>query len=226
MRSFDQIFAIAAGRHGGKAALERKLEKPKPVEQLKNIPDAWWLAGMARAVFNSGFNWKVVESKWSGFESAFSKFDPNKVAMLSDDDLDRLTKDTRIIRHAEKIRSVRENAVFLLELKKERGKGDHQLAIWPSTDFVGLLEMLSKRGSRLGGNTGPYFLRAMGRDGFILNDDGVGRLIEEKVIDRPPTSKRAMRAVQDAFNVWMDESGRSLMEISRVIAMSHGDPYY
>jgi len=29
-----------------------------------------------------------------------------------------------------------------------------------------------------------------------------------------------MRAVQEAFNAWKNESGRSLTEISRVLAMS------
>jgi len=48
----------------------------------------------------------------------------------------------------------------------------------------------------------------------------VARLIAEGVIDKNPTSKTAMKQVQAAFNVWQDESGRSLTEISRVLALS------
>ena len=46
------------------------------------------------------------------------------------------------------------------------------------------------------------------------------RLIAEGIIDKPASSKTTMRAVQGAFNTWMDQSGRSLTEISRVVAMS------
>ena len=47
-----------------------------------------------------------------------------------------------------------------------------------------------------------------------------GRLIAEGVVDKTPTSKTAMKAVQAAFNTWMDQSGRSLTEISRTLAFS------
>ena len=48
----------------------------------------------------------------------------------------------------------------------------------------------------------------------------VDRLIAEGVVDKPPTSKKALADVQAAFNTWMQQSGRSLTEISRVLAMS------
>ena len=226
MNSFDDIFAIAAERRGGASAVERLLERPKSIGDLNAIGDDRWLAGMTQAVFNAGFNWKVIEAKWDGFEAAFDGFDIHRNALLGDDDLDRLTRDTRIVRNGAKIRSVQQNAQLLVELKAERGNADHQLAAWPATDFTGLVEMLGKRGSRLGGGTAQYFLRQMGRDGFILGGDVVSRLIAEGVVDKPPTSKAAMRAVQDAFNLWMTQSGRSLTEISRVLALSIGEVRY
>jgi hypothetical protein len=48
------------------------------------------------------------------------------------------------------------------------------------------------------------------------------RLIAEGVIDKAATSQKAMTSVQDAFNTWLRQSGRSLTEISRVLAMSIG----
>ena len=50
--------------------------------------------------------------------------------------------------------------------------------------------------------------------------DVTTRLIVEGVIDKPATSKTALRVVQAAFNTWMEQSGKSLTEISRVLAMS------
>jgi hypothetical protein len=50
----------------------------------------------------------------------------------------------------------------------------------------------------------------------------VKALIGQGIIDKPPTSKTAQRAVQHAFNTWRAESGRSLSEISRTLSCSVG----
>jgi hypothetical protein len=42
------------------------------------------------------------------------------------------------------------------------------------------------------------------------------------VVDGPPTSARAMAAVQAAFEAWRVESGQNLTTISRVLAQSIG----
>jgi hypothetical protein len=60
----------------------------------------------------------------------------------------------------------------------------------------------------------------MGVDSLIFSQDVVARLVAENVIDKTPSSKRALKQVQDAVNEWRTESGRSLTEISRVLAMS------
>ncbi|MCY0094381.1 DNA-3-methyladenine glycosylase I [Hoeflea ulvae] len=220
MRSFDEIYEIAAARKGGAEALEAQLSTPKSAAELAAIPDDRWLAAMTRGVFQAGFNWKVVENMWPGFEAAFDGFDIGRCAMLNDEDFDRLVSDTRIIRHGAKIKSVQQNAVFVRELAAQSGSAGKAFADWPSTDFIGLMELLRKRGSRLGGATGPYCLRAMGKDSFILSQSVTGRLIAEGVVDRQPSSKKALADVQSAFNIWMQQSGRSLTEISRVLAMS------
>ncbi len=226
MRSFQEIFDIASERKGGVQALEDLLEPATSAAKLADIPNDRWLAMMAKCIFNAGFNWKVVDAKWPGFEEAFEGFDPARVAMFHDDDFARLVSDTRIVRHGGKIRAVHENAIFCNALARESGKGPKGVGTvlggWANEDFVGLLDMLKKRGSRLGGNTGQYFLRFMDRDGFILSADVVARLIAEGVVDKAPTSKKAMGQVQQAFNTWHDQSGRGLKEISRVLAMSVG----
>jgi len=220
MRSFDQIFDIAAGRKGGAEALNAMLSQPKPAAELAAIPDDRWLSAMTRGVFQAGFNWKVVENMWPGFEAAFDGFDIGRCAMLNDEDFERLVSDTRIIRNGAKIRSVQENALFVRDLARQSGSAGKAIADWPSTDFIGLLDLFKKRGSRLGGTTGQYCLRGQGKDSFILSQSVVDRLIAEGVVDKAPTSKKALADVQAAFNVWMEQSGRSLTEISRVLGMS------
>lgn len=220
MRTFDEIFAIAASRKGGANALNAMLAPPKSAAELAALPDDRWLAAMTKCIFQAGFNWKVVESMWPGFEAAFDGFDIGRCSMLTDEDFERLVSDTSIVRHGAKIRSVQENAIFLQTLAAEAGSAAKAIADWPSDDFIGLLDVLKKRGSRLGGTTGQYCLRSLGKDSFILSQSVVDRLIAEGVVDRPPTSRKALADVQSAFNVWSGQSGRSLTEISRVLAMS------
>ncbi|MDQ7018279.1 MAG: DNA-3-methyladenine glycosylase I [Robiginitomaculum sp.] len=222
MQHFEDIYAIAAKRKGGEKALESLLAKPKPSAALAKIPDDRWLSCMTKCIFQAGFNWKVVDSMWPGFEAAFHGFDLDHCALLHDEDFDRLVSDKRIVRHGTKIRSVQQNAVFLDEFAGEYERAGQAFAAWPTEDYVGLLSVLKKRGSRLGGNTGSYFLRFMGVDCFILSRDVVARLITEEVVDKTPLSQKSMRATQEAFNIWQEQSSRSLTEISRVLAFSIG----
>ncbi|WP_164657988.1 DNA-3-methyladenine glycosylase I [Tropicibacter sp. Alg240-R139] len=219
MHHFDEIFGLAAARHGGDQALEAKLSKPKSPQELANMPDDRWLSVITKCVFQAGFNWKVIEAKWDSFEEAFDGFDLGRCAFMDDEKFDALLTDTRIVRNGTKIATVRDNAAFLLELRQEGGVGQ-TLGGWPSTDYIGLLGMLKSRASRLGGTTAQYAMRFAGRDSFILSQDVVARLVAEGIVDKTPTSKKALAATQEAFNTWMDQSGRSLTEISRVLAMS------
>ncbi len=220
MQTFEAIWQRAAGRKGGSAALEVLMPEVRSPAELRAIPDDRWLAEMALRVFQAGFNWTVVKNKWPGFEAAFEGFDPGRCAMLSDDDIDRLVANKAIIRHAAKILSVRENAVFVTDLAREHGSAGAFFADWPADDLAGLLLVLKKRGSRLSGTTGQYFLRFMGKDSFILSKDVVAALVREGVVEKTPSSAKGLRAVQEAFNNWATESGRSLTQISRVLAFS------
>ncbi len=139
---------------------------------------------------------------WPGFEAAFEGFDIGRCAMLNDEDFDRLVSDKRIVRYGAKIHAVQENAVFITDLVNEYEGAGAAFSRWPSSDYVGLLAMLKKRGSRLGGNTCQYFLRFMGVDGFILSRDVIARLVAEGVIEKSSTPQKSLAAMQDAFNQW------------------------
>lgn len=222
MGRFQDIYDRAADSKGGSAALEKLLQTPKSKSELEATPDHRYLAGMTKCVFQAGFSWKVVEQKWDGFEQAFLGFEPRRVVALNDEDLDGLMHNTAIIRNGQKILATRDNARFVLDLAEEHGSASRFFANWPAGDIVGLWSLLKKRGSRLGGASGQYFLRFAGIDTPILSRDVVAALIGEGVVDKNPTAQRDLKAVQDAFNGWQTESGRSLTEISRVLANSVG----
>ena len=219
MKTFDDIYELAANRKGGASALEKLLEKPKTSAFLRKIPGDRWLSAIVRSVFQAGFVWRIVEHKWPDFEQVFCNFDLHHVAYLSDEAIESLLEDARIIRHRTKLLATRDNAVFLLELANEHGSAANYFANYPATDYVDLLAELKKRGSRLGGTSAQYFLRTMGKESFILSRDVVRALIREKIVDRAPNSQRDLRATQDAFNIWCAQSKRSLTEVSRILAM-------
>ncbi len=225
MRDFDDIFALAAARHGGQQALETKLAAtaPLPADKIAAIADDRILSQMSRHVFQSGFSWAVIDKKWPGFEEAFDGFDPAINAAMSDERFDALLKDTAIIRNGAKIRSVALNAQFLVRLAAEHGSAARVFADWPEDDFSGLLDYLKSHGDRLGGQIGARVIRALGKASYILSDSVVAALIAQGVVATFPTSKRDLAAVQKAFNEWSAESGRDLTAISRTLAMSTGE---
>jgi 3-methyladenine DNA glycosylase Tag len=222
MDTFAEIYARAADLKGGVDGLEELLPEPKTPAQLKAITDDRYLAEMTKCVFRAGFVWKIIENKWPGFEEAFHGFDTMACAMLSDEDLEQLQQDDRIVKNGKKIATVRNNASFVREVKGEYGSFGRFLADWPVADITGLWSVLKARGDRLGGNSGPFFLRFVGKDTFMLSQAVVEALIAQGIVDKSPTGKKALADVAEAFNAWRTESGRPLCAISRTLAASVG----
>ena len=228
MRDFEAIFALTAARKGGAAALEALLAAtaPRSPAEIAATGDDRILAEMTRRIFNAGFSSKVIDDKWPAFEAAFEGFDPRLNAFMSEARFDALLKDRGIVRNAAKIRAVQVNAQLLLDLAEKHGSAARFFADWPDSDLVGLLDLLRKRASHLGGDAAPRFLRGIGKPAFIATSDMAAALIREGVIERPPSGKRDLAAMQAAFNQWSAESGRDLTTISRVLAMSIDAPRY
>ena len=65
----------------------------------------------------------MVQAKWSGFEEAFSGFDPSVVAEFTPEDVDRLVSDPSIIRNRRKIEATIHNANRILDLNRDNGFG-------------------------------------------------------------------------------------------------------
>lgn len=222
--NFDQIWQKAADRKGGSQRLETLLPDAEDVAVLRSIGDDRWLAQMTKSIFQSGFVYRVVHNKWPGFEEVFQGFDPVTSARFSDDQLEAFAQDKRIIRNRKKVQTVRHNASMILDLVEEYGSMGKLVADWPVEDLVGLWDLFKSKGSRLGGNTGPYFLRNMGKDTFLLTRDVVRALMDFDVLESEAvTSKKARRAAQTAFNTLHKQSGRPMCQISRLLAYTVGE---
>lgn len=224
MTKFQALWDRAADRKGGEDELALLMPKTVSEADLLAQTDDRWLSMMTRCVFRAGFVWRVIEAKWDGFEEAFSGFNIAGMSHLNDERLDQFAKDTRIIRNPQKIKTVRDNAIFIDDIIEEHGSFSKYAADWPSDDIIGLWGVFKKRGARLGGNTGPMVLRSMGKDTFMLTNDVVAALVNHKIIDTDKVaSQRAQRLIQDAFNQWQQETGLPHSHLSRIAAMSVGD---
>ena len=219
MTSFEKLYQIAVSNYGSMLDLEAALPVPKTEEELEDIPDDRYLSMMTRCVFRAGFVWRVIDHKWSGFESSFVNFNPLAIAHFSDERLEELAQDTNIVRNYTKIVATRNNAGFVLDQQRRYGSFAKFIAQWPRNDISGLWLELKKHGSRLGGNTGPMMLRGMGKDTFLVTKDVCDALINHGFIDKfSPHSQRDLKNVQVIFNNLQEESNRPLSQISRILA--------
>lgn len=223
MLEFAEIRARAARRKGGEEVLASLLGPVADNKAVARVGDDRILSTMSARIFAAGFVWRVIEQKWPGFEEAFLGFEPKRLLFQPDDFWHDLASDSRIVRNPQKIRSVRENAAFVDSVSREHGGFGRFLAEWPADDQVGLTAYLAKHGSRLGGNTGQYFLRWIGWDTFIISADMSAALRDAGVeIAENPVSKRDLARIQWQLNEWKEETGLSYGHLSRILSLSIG----
>ena len=220
--SFESIYRRACERKGGEAVLEAMLQPPLSKAQIASIPDDRFLAEMTKKVFQSGFVWRVIEQKWPDFETVFFGFDVDKVLLMPDEMLEQKATDKRIVRNYKKVMTVRENAIMIKDVAREHGSFGKFVTGFDANNITQLWTFLKKRGARLGGNTGPYMLRALGIDTFLFSRDVEDYLRKNDIIDGGLTSQKSLNAANAAFAQWQQQSGRSLQEISAIVAFSWG----
>jgi len=218
---FNTIYQRACERKGGEAEVAALLPKVRSARALANTPDHRYLSEITRCVFQAGFVWRVVNHKWDNFEDVFFGFPPEKIVMLSPEQLERFGQNKRIIRNMQKIVGVQHNARFILDVAREHGSFGKFIAQWPSENLIELFAYLKKHGSRLGGMTGQRVLRNMGKDTFVITGD-VTRCLQQAGVDikSNPTSKRELTLIQDAFNQWHRETELPYSHLSRICACS------
>ena len=135
--------------------------------------------------FQAGLTWELILNRRESFRDAFDNFKPKTVASYSNRDINRLLNNSKIIRNKQKITSSINNALRVLEIRKEFGSFNN--FIWSFVDgktihnnFVTLsdlpsqtkesLEMskdMKRRGFKFVGPTICYaFMQAVG----LVND--------------------------------------------------------
>lgn len=222
MESFDAIYQRACERKGGAKNLEAMLPSSLTKAQVAKIPDDRFLAEMTKKVFQSGFVWRVIEQKWPDFETVFFDFNIEKILLMPDEMFEQKATDKRIVRNFKKVMTVRDNALMVSDVARKHGSFGEFVAQYSPQNITELWLYLKKHGARLGGNTGPYMLRALGVDTFLFSRDIEDYLRKNDIISGGLTSKKSLESANAAFYQWHLESGRSLSEISVIVALSWG----
>src|ERR1700758_1700082 len=125
--SFGPILEAARTRLGA-GALETRLTQPRSPAELKAVPDDRYLSQMELRIFRAGLKHSLVDAKWPAFEEVFGGFETRRVRAMSDEALEALLADRRVIRHWGKLKSVRDNAAGMIGVAEEHGT----FGAWPA----------------------------------------------------------------------------------------------
>ena len=140
--------------------------------------------------FQAGLSWECVLNKREGFREAFDGFDASVIACYSDEKLEELRRDPRIIRNRLKIKAARTNASVFLAIREEWGSFDAYLWHWtkgqviyewnqtrsPLSDQIS--SDLKKRGMTFVGTTIIYaYLQAVGV--IFSHEDGCWKCVQD-----------------------------------------------
>jgi DNA-3-methyladenine glycosylase I len=155
--------------------------------------------------FQAGLSWLTILRKRENFRRAFAKFDFEKVARFNTRSVERLLRDTGIVRHRGKIESTINNAKRARDLVDECGSlaayfwrfeppqrhepfsKDKSTVLTTSTESKALSKDLKGRGwSFIGPTTAYAFMQAMG----LVNDHVAGCAVRAQARD---ARKRFMR---------------------------------
>lgn len=218
---YQWLYETASKRFANSDELESFLPQCLTENELKAKTDGQYLSAITRRVFQAGMTHSVINARWPAFEKAFWGFDPEKMVMLSPEQIEAFAKDETLIRHLTKMRTIPLNAQMILDIRREQHSSFAEfIANWPIEDIIGLWALLKKRGSRLGGRSAAGFLRLIGKDTFLLSSDVIARLNANGIIKGTPTSQADLKLVQETFNQLHKQSGRPLCQLSSMLALS------
>ncbi len=140
------------------------------------MPDWWYrneyppnddayFENLSRVIFQAGLNWNVVEKKWPTTKKAFEGFSIGKVTRFTDSDIERLLKDTGIVRNRSKVRATVENAKRFVEIKKKHGSFKKYIdSLDKSENYAGIVKELTTKFKHLGPSSANIFLYTVGED--------------------------------------------------------------
>ena len=142
--------------------------QPKAPRVAETIPDvitphsaAEYFEVLTRAVFQAGVSWKQIATHWDAYHDAFGAFDPARVAMFDELDIERVLATPGVLRMPRKVRATIANAKVFDEIEREYGGIKNYFESFKSYDT--LAKDLKKRFTLMGDMNVWYFLFRTGQ---------------------------------------------------------------
>lgn len=131
-------------------------------EKRPNSDDAYF-ENMSRIIFQAGLNWHVIDSKWATTKEAFLNFKIEKIARFTNADVERLMKDTGIIRNKGKIQAIIQNAIRFKDIEKQCGSFQKYLdSLDKSNNYANVVKDLTSKFKWLGPPSASLYLYTVG----------------------------------------------------------------
>jgi 3-methyladenine DNA glycosylase Tag len=125
--------------------------------------DRVYFENMCRVIFQAGLNWQVIDNKWATTKKAFANFDIEEVANFNGSDVERLMKDSGIIRNRAKIKAVIQNAQNFVAIEKNYGSFQKYLnSLDKSNNYTNAIKDLVNKFKWLGPHSASLFLYTVG----------------------------------------------------------------
>jgi DNA-3-methyladenine glycosylase I len=110
----------------------------------------------------AGLSWETVLKKREAFRSAYSEFDPARVAAYTEDDVQRLLADAGIIRNRLKVHAAIFNAQEVLKIREEHGSFAAWLDAHHPREKADWVKLFRSRFRFVGGEIVGEFLMSLG----------------------------------------------------------------
>lgn len=138
---------------------------PKWMYRDKRPKDDGYFENMTRVIFQGGLSWKIIDKKWPNFKKAFKNFSIDKVAKFSEEDIERLVRDSSIVRNRAKITATIKNAKQFQAIAKEFKSFQCYLdSLDKSNNYALVTKELGKQFNRLGPSSASIFLFSVGEN--------------------------------------------------------------
>lgn len=119
---------------------------------------------LSKAVFNAGFSYQVVNTKWEGIKEVFNEFDPEIISNWTIDEVSDALESPKIIRNSKKVKAIVTNAKAFLELVGIHHSFEKYLRSFRKKPYEEKQQIIAKQFKWLGPTGAHFFLWSIGED--------------------------------------------------------------
>jgi DNA-3-methyladenine glycosylase I len=132
-------------------------------QEKRPATDGAYFENMCRVIFQAGLNWQVIDNKWPSIKKAFMNFNIGKIACFNEADVNRLMKDSGIIRNKGKIKAIIQNAQNFKTIEKQYGSFQKYLdSLDKSKNYENAIKDLTNKFKWLGPPSASLFFYTVG----------------------------------------------------------------